>query len=133
MSTRLQVILLIVLILAIGFIVSEISKKKIDFKFGIVWIAISLVLILFTIWNGLLIWLTHLVGIVTPINFLYLLAILLLVWIVYSMSKTIALLQEKIKRLSQELAILRKDSARGKKADPLGERRKDAGQSKEDE
>lgn len=133
MSTRLQVILLIVLILAIGFIVSEISKKKIDFKFGIVWIVISLVLILFTIWNGLLIWLTHLVGIVTPINFLYLLAILLLVWIVYSMSKTIALLQEKIKRLSQELAILRKDSARGKKADPLGERRKDAGQSKEDE
>lgn len=133
MSTRLQVILLIVLILAIGFIVSEISKKKIDFKFGIVWIVISLVLILFTIWNGLLIWLTHLVGIATPINFLYLLAILLLVWIVYSMSKTIALLQEKIKRLSQELAILRKDSARGKKADPLGERRKDAGQSKEDE
>lgn len=133
MSTRLQVILLIVLILAIGFIVSEISKKKIDFKFGIVWIVISLVLILFTIWNGLLIWLTHLVGITTPINFLYLLAILLLVWIVYSMSKTIALLQEKIKRLSQELAILRKDSARGKKADPLGEMRKDAGQSKEDE
>ena len=133
MSTRLQVILLIVLILAIGFIVSEISKKKIDFKFGIVWIVISLVLILFTIWNGLLIWLTHLVGIATPINFLYLLAILLLDWIVYSMSKTIALLQEKIKRLSQELAILRKDSARGKKADPLGEMRKDAGQSKEDE
>lgn len=133
MSTRLQVILLIVLILAIGFIVSEISKKKIDFKFGIVWIVISLVLILFTIWNGLLIWLTHLVGIATPINFLYLLAILLLVWIVYSMSKTIALLQEKIKRLSQELAILRKDSARGKKADPLGEMRKDVGQSKEDE
>lgn len=133
MSTRLQVILLIVLILAIGFIVSEISKKKIDFKFGIVWIVISLVLILFTIWNGLLIWLTHPVGIATPINFLYLLAILLLVWIVYSMSKTIALLQEKIKRLSQELAILRKDSARGKKADPLGEMRKDAGQSKEDE
>ena len=133
MSTRLQVILLIVLILAIGFIVSEISKKKIDFKFGIVWIVISLVLILFTIWNGLLIWLTHLVGIATPINCLYLLAILLLVWIVYSMSKTIALLQEKIKRLSQELAILRKDSARGKKADPLGEMRKDAGQSKEDE
>lgn len=133
MSTRLQVILLIVLILAIGFIVSEISKKKIDFKFGIVWIVISLVLILFTIWNGLLIWLTHLVGIATPINLLYLLAILLLVWIVYSMSKTIALLQEKIKRLSQELAILRKDSARGKKADPLGEMRKDAGQSKDDE
>ena len=51
MSTRLQVILLIVLILAIGFIVSEISKKKIDFKFGIVWIVISLVLILFTIWE----------------------------------------------------------------------------------
>ena len=133
MSTRLQVILLIVLILAIGFIVSEISKKKIDFKFGIVWIVISLVLILFTIWNGLLIWLTHLVGIATPINFLYLLAILLLVWIVYSMSKTIALLQEKIKRLSQELTILRKDSARGKKADPLGEMRKDAGQSQYDE
>lgn len=111
MSVKLQVIVIVCLVLSIAFIISQIAREKLDFKFGIGWIFIALVLGIMTIWQEFLGWLTHLFGIKTPVNFLLLLAIILLVSLIYNMTKTIDLLQEKVKRLSQEVAILRRDTA----------------------
>lgn len=111
MNTRLQVILLIFLMLAIIRIVRSVSKGRIDFKFGIGWISICCILLIMTMFPGILSWLSGLVGIEVPLNFLIILGILLIVWLVFKMTHTIAVLQDKVKRLSQEIAILRKDTS----------------------
>lgn len=113
MTVRLQVLLILFLILSFILTVRQISRKKLDFKFGIGWLFLIIVLMILTIWPGLLLWMTHLVGIATPINFLLILGILLLVLIVFSLTKSVNQLQQKVTRMAQELAILKDEEKRG--------------------
>jgi len=81
-----------------------------DFNFGLGWLLISIIILVFAIWPDLLAKMSDLLGIADPVNMLFFFAILLLIMVVFSLSKALTKEHDMTKKLAQELAILRKDS-----------------------
>ncbi len=86
------------------------SKKKIDYKYGLGWALVDLVIIVLAACPEVLGWIAHLTGVVAPVNMLFFLGFILVIGIIFSLSMTVSKLQDKVTKLSQELAIMRKDS-----------------------
>lgn len=110
MSFRLQILLVVFIILGMLYILKLISSKKLDFKFGLDWILVLCIILVFAIWPGVLKKVSRFLGIYDPVNMLFLFGLLLLITIIFSLSMEISKLSEQNKKLSQELAILRKDT-----------------------
>ena len=110
MSLRLQIIVIVCIAFLILYILKSVSKKKMDFKFGLGWLLISVIIMVFAMWPKLLAKMSMLLGIADPVNMLFFFAILLLIMVVFSLSKALTKEQDMTKKLAQELAILRKDS-----------------------
>jgi hypothetical protein len=62
------------------------------------------------VFPNLLVSLSNLLGIASPVNMLFLFGFLISLFMIFSMSLYIGQLTDKVKKLSQELAILRKDA-----------------------
>ena len=110
MAFRLQVILIVGMIISILLIFRLIGNKKLNFKLGLSWVLISLIIMVFAAWPALLLKCSKLLGIYSPVNMIFLFGFILLVFIVVFLSMEVSKLTEQNKRLSQELAILRKDT-----------------------
>ena len=111
MSTRLQIIIITCMILALIYIARKVAKKKLDFRFGICWSMIVVVIIIFAIFPKLLLKVSNLLGIYDPVNMLSFVGIILAIFGIFSLMMEVSKQAEQIKRLSQELAILRKDTS----------------------
>lgn len=110
MTLRLQLIVIICMVIAIAYIVYLTSKKKIDFKYALVWILVASVILILTVFPVLLVTVTGLFGIATPVNMLFFLGFIFVLIIIFTLSRTVSELSDKVKKISQELAILRKDA-----------------------
>ena len=110
MSLKLQIIIILCMFFGIVVIFRRIGKNKLDFKLGLLWVVISVIVMVFAIWPSLLAKTSRLLGIYDPVNMLAFFGIILLVMIIFALSSEISKLKEQVKRLSQELAILRKDT-----------------------
>ena len=98
------------MIISILYIFRLISVKKLNFKLGLSWSFVALIIIVFAIWPGLLKKVSHFLGIYDPVNMIFMFGFVLIVFIVASLSMEISKLIDQNKKLTQELAILRKDS-----------------------
>ena len=110
MSLRLQIIIIVCMVLALIYIIRRVATKRLDFRFGIGWSLIVIVIMVFAIWPGLLAAVSHLLGIYDPVNMLAFVGIILAVFAIFSLMMEVSKQGEQIKRLSQELGILRKDA-----------------------
>ena len=109
MSLRLQIIIIISMIFVLIYIVRHVAMKKLDFRFGIGWSVIVIVIMAFAIWPQLLAAVSHFLGIYDPVNMLVFVGLILSIFAIFSLMMEVSRQNEQIKRLSQELAILRKD------------------------
>lgn len=72
MSTFFRLALIFVSVLFFGYVIHKIRKSQLQIEHSIFWVALSFLFILFSIFPGLVQWLTHLCGMVAPVNFLFL-------------------------------------------------------------
>ena len=110
MSLRLQIIIIVCMVIALIFIIRRVATKKLDFKFGIAWSLVVMVLLIFGIWPSLLAKVSHVLGIYDPVNMLAFVGLILAIFAIFSLMMEVSKQGEQIKRLSQELGILRKDT-----------------------
>ena len=110
MALKLQIILIVSMMISILYIFRLISVKKLNFKLGLSWSFVALIIIIFAAWPGLLKKISHLLGIYDPLNMIFMFGFVLLLYIVVSLSMEISKLSEQNKKLAQEIAILRKDT-----------------------
>lgn len=110
MALKLQIILIVFVLLSLLYIFRRVSQKRLDYRFGLVWSLVCIVVAVFAAWPRLLALTSHLLGIYDPVNMLSLLGIILIIMIVFSLFMEISKQSEQIKQLTQELAILRKDT-----------------------
>ena len=109
MTLRLQIMVIIFIVLAVLYIVNQLSKKKLDYRFGLGWLLIIFCILVLTVSPKLLSMLAGFLGITLPINMLFFFGFCFIVILVFSMSMMISSLSDRVKKLSQEIAILRKD------------------------
>ncbi|MCR5587875.1 MAG: DUF2304 domain-containing protein [Lachnospiraceae bacterium] len=113
MSLRLQIIIIVIMVLLLMHIINMVSKKKMDFKFGLIWAMVDIVIMILAIWPKLLAMISNLLGIASPVNMIFFFGMILSMLIIFSLSMEISYLSDRVKKLSQELAILRKDTYDG--------------------
>ena len=109
MTLRLQIMVIIFIVLAVLYIVNQLRKKKLDYRFGLGWLLIIVCILVLTVSPKLLSMLAGFLGITLPINMLFFFGFCFIVILVFSMSMMISSLSDRVKKLSQEIAILRKD------------------------
>lgn len=109
MTFRLQVIILLCMFLAAVYLVNLMRKKRMSFTYALGWFFIVICICILTIWPMLLDKLANLIGIASPMNMLFFFGFCFAVAVIFALSMTISHLSDRVKKLAQEIAIIRKD------------------------
>ena len=88
-------------------VIELIRRDHLKERYSLIWLAASIVLIVFSTWRGLLHFIALRLGIYYPPSFLFLLAIAFLLVLLLHFSTVISSQSDQNKRLAQEIGILR--------------------------
>ncbi len=104
---RIRLVAVIVVVLGFVSLTGLIKKRKVELKYALVWYAAGVVILIFTIFPKLMDCLSHLLGIATPVNMLFMLAILVLSTIVMELTAVLSAMSQRVRKLVQEVALLK--------------------------
>lgn len=107
MVSPIQIISILISVAIIVFILSLIRQRKLREEYSIMWLIGSLVLILFSIWRGLLDIIATLVGVVYAPAILLLIGIFFGILMFLHFTVVLSNQADKNKGLAQEVALLR--------------------------
>ncbi|MBR2246589.1 MAG: DUF2304 domain-containing protein [Bacilli bacterium] len=94
-------------VIIIIFIASSVKKSRLSIKESFWWMIGSIFMLILSIFPGLVNWAAKIFGVSYPPTILFVFCILFLIYMVFRNSKRIAVQQEKIVELSQQIAILK--------------------------
>jgi len=97
---------LVTALLAFFFVLELVRRRRLREEYSWLWLLTAGVMVLLAVWYRLLVFITQLVGAVTPLNTLLLCAVLFLFAIAVHYSVIISRLTTQVKNLAQELALL---------------------------
>ena len=103
----LSMVMLIASIFFLYLVIRNINKNNILFEQAFMWIVISLVMIIISIFDAIPVYFSELLGFELTSNFLLSLAIFFLLVITFLQTLTVSKQKEQIKHLVQELSILK--------------------------
>jgi hypothetical protein len=106
MTLRQQIFALVTSVLLLVFIVEMVRRRRLREEYSWLWILVGVAIFVFSIWFGLLEWLTHLIGAVVPASTLFVFGILFLVVVNIYFSIKVSTLTTQVKNLAQRLAIV---------------------------
>lgn len=106
MTPRQQIFALVASVGLLIFIVEMVRRRRLREEYSWLWIFIGVVILVLSVWFGLLEWLTHLIGAVVPVSTLFVFGILFLVITNIYFSIRVSALTTQVKNLAQHLAIL---------------------------
>ena len=107
MSVKLQILIIVVIILAMLYIVNHVRKKSIDFKYALLWLFVCICVLVLAIFPKLLNVVAF--GIASPVNMLFFFGFCLSIVVIFTLSIALSNLTDKVKKMAQEIAIIRKD------------------------
>lgn len=83
-----------------------VRRRKLKEKYSFLWLITALVILVFSVFQELLWWITHLLGIILPINTVFFLGIFFLILINLHFSLVISALTEQNKKIAQSITLL---------------------------
>lgn len=116
MSIRLQIFIGIVILVAFFFIVNMVRKKKIDLRYALGWLCTLAIVFVLDLFPQIVFWFAQLIGIDIPSNMVFLVGLFVAIILIYSLTVSVSNQSHKIKRLTQEVALLRKELEQLQKA-----------------
>ena len=105
MSIMLRLVLVVVSIVTFMIMVKRIRQAKVQIETSLFWIIFAAVLLLISIFPEIAFFATDLLGIQAPVNFVFLFVIFVLLLHQFFNSIKLSQLENKIKDLTQELAV----------------------------
>ena len=105
MSVVLRIVLLAMSLLSAGWILYSIRKAQVRIEDSIFWICFSALLILFSAFPGIVVWGADLLGILSPVNFIFLAIIFVLIIKLFRMTIRMSQMASKIQTLTQNIAL----------------------------
>lgn len=109
MTPIFRILLIVVSLLTTYYILKRIRQSKLQIEYAIFWILFSGVLIVFSLFPWLVSLFTRMVGMQLPVNFIFLLFIFVLMVKMFFMTIELSTLENKVKDLTQELALEEKE------------------------
>lgn len=105
MTTLLRTVLIIVCFLTCCYALHKIRKSQMQIEDSIFWILFSVALVVISMFPNIAYFLADLLGVGSPVNFVFLAVIFILIFKVFSMSIKMSQLEYRIKNLVQQIAI----------------------------
>ena len=98
--------LLIVVVMEV-LVLAQVRNQKMKEKYAALWLIVGVIMIVLALFPKLLDALSRLVGIETPVNLLFLLAIIMLMGISLHLTLAISKITDDMRTLAEEVAILK--------------------------
>ena len=114
MTLLFRLMLFFMSLLSIVFFLYNIRKAKMRVDDSLFWIIFASLGIVLSIFPGILIWFAGLFGIISPVNFLFLVLLFILIIRNFSLTVKVSQLQMKLNRLGQDYAMSRDSDDREK-------------------
>lgn len=111
MTPIFRILLIVVSLFTTYYILKRIRQSKLQIEYAIFWILFSGVLIVFSLFPWLVSMFTRMIGMQLPVNFIFLLFIFVLMVKLFFMTIELSTLENKVKDLTQELALEEKARA----------------------
>lgn len=115
MSLVLRIVLIVVAVLSCIFVLRKIRKSQMRIEDTLFWLVISFGILILGIFPQIAYWLSDVIGIMSPVNFVFLVFVFLLLFKVFILTVQVSQQQEKIKNLTQHIAIYEKNMQNTKK------------------
>lgn len=106
MNIQLQLFLIIVIVIFLCAMVILLKNRKLSLRYTLLWLMSGFVLLIVAIFPGIISWLTKLIGIVSPVNAVFVLEAIFVLMIMLSLTVIVSQINRKLKRLIQDNAVL---------------------------
>lgn len=83
--------------------------RRVREKYAAVWIVLTVAVVVLGAFPGLAFWLSHLVGVQTPVNLVFAVGIVVLLAVCVQLSTEVSALEDEVRTLAEEVALLRLD------------------------
>ncbi len=113
MSIGLRVLLLIASIFTFLYIVRKLKKSQLQVMDTVFWIVLATILIVLSVFPQIAYWIAKVIGIQSPVNFIFLLIIFMLLMRNFLLTIKVSQLDDKLRTLVEEIAI-RENASRKK-------------------
>lgn len=100
-----NIFFLILTIVLIVMVLLQVRSQKMKEKYAALWLSVSTIIIILVAFPKLLDWLAALVGIETPVNLLFLLAIIMLIGVALHLTQELSRMAENTRVLAEKVAI----------------------------
>ena len=105
MTMLLRAVLIVVSVATTWMILRKIRTSKMRIEDSIFWIGFFLMLILFSLFPQIVYWMTELAGVQTPVNFIFLFIIFVLILRLFRMTVKLSQLETRVRELMMHIAI----------------------------
>ena len=105
MNIRIQIIIGIAVILALGVIINMIRNKRLELRYALAWLIVGGGIFILDCFPQLITWMARKLGIASPINMLFFLGFCFSLMIIFVLTVAVSRASIRIKELAQELAL----------------------------
>lgn len=116
MSSTLRLVLVIGSVLFFAFIINMVRTKKLELKYALIWIITSLSFVVMSVFPQTVFFIADILDVEVPANALFLCIIFLLLLMVFALTVAVSRQAGRIKRLVQEVGLLKADTEGKNKA-----------------
>ncbi len=108
MNQTLRIALLLAVVAYFLLLIYLLKKRTLNIKYSLLWLFSGILMLLLAACPQILSWFAKAVGISTPVNALFAVALFCVICIVMSLTAIVSKLNERVKRLTQAYALLEK-------------------------
>ena len=105
MTTRLKLIIVAFLLLAMCLIVNLIRKRKLELKYALTWLLLIVGLALIVLIPGLLDGLAALLGIYSVMNLVFFVGFVFSLLLIFSLTMSLSRNSERVRKIAQKIAL----------------------------
>lgn len=110
MNIRIQIIVGVIVLLALGVIINMIRQKKLELRYALSWLGVGVAILILDCFPQLITWISKKVGIASPVNMLFFFGFCFSLMIIFVLTVAVSRMSIRIKELTQELALFEKRS-----------------------
>jgi len=116
MTLVFRIILIVASLLTTYYIMKRIRQSKLQIEYAIFWLIFAGILIIFSLFPNLIALFTRMAGMQLPVNFIFLFFIFVLMLKLFFTTIEVSTLENKLKDLTQEIALMEKEREEQRKA-----------------